>query len=343
MNSHDSLTNEILGLYSISSDYKITRLYSRINNVYLVKTKTGEFVLKEYLKLSERKVITLHKIQEILKNKKIFIPEIIPNKRGQKITIISDRIFELSKYINHIDIPQESNINLNLIKLAGKTLGKLHKALKDDEISNLLEPYDFTNVTKQTSSYIEEFKIKLDSIYEVADDKRKKQLILLKEIIFKTESFRSNGTEPFNSFLNQQYVPTHGDFSSLNALFTKNNQVFVIDWDNIKLRPLTWDLQAGISLFCCKYDGNAYIVEPDFKRIKVFLKAYLSENTLPHEQILLLSEVVKYNFAIYWLSYTLPAVLNNKFVLLDLIPSELQHALFWTTHISDYQDLISNY
>ena len=205
-----------------------------------------------------------------------------------------------------------------------------------------LETIDFEKIALSTIKIIDEFNTSYQKIISHPDTPKEK-LILLKKIIEKTNKYRSQGTKKYSAFFYKNPTLTHGDFSVINVLITEEDKVFVVDWDNLAIRPITYELQNALSLFSSKYKGNAYIVEPDFERLKLFLDSYLQVNPLSKRELQLLPLIAEYNFAFYWLSYTIPPILKYDFRFLDLIPEDISKALYWTKNLKKYQDFIDNY
>lgn len=333
----------ILLLYGIdfSSELVVRPLYSRINNVFLIQNNNKKVVLKEFLKLSSDEIKKQQEIIEDLIKLGIKIPKILKNRNNETFTILNNSSYEITEYIDHVDLSDQLTINQGQLNLAGRTLGEIHKTINIPLVSDKLQKQDFIGIAEKTFKEIIHFKNNFSTISSKATEDEKQKLSLLKEIIGKTDIYRERGLDEFANFFNQPFVPTHGDYSMLNVLVTPKEELYVIDWDNMKLRPLVWDLQAGMSLFSCRYKGNAYLVEPDQAKLETFLKAYLQKNPLTKDQLLLLPEVAKYNFAIYWLSYTLPAVNKYDFRLLDLIPESIDKALYWPRHYEAYKQFIN--
>lgn len=336
---------KVLQEYNLEKDNitSISILPSGINRVYLIEANGKKYVLKNYIKHKSPKLDDIHAFIIFLIKEGLEIPEVFQNAQGKYLTKIDDGNYDLSEYIEHIDLSDQIHISQKHLELAATELAKIHTLINKQEAVVGLEKVDFIKKTSLTIKKIEEFMFLFESIFKVADEESKKKLFLLKKIIELTQKYRKNGTEDFLHFLDQPLVPTHGDFSMVNVLITTGNNVKVIDWDNFALRPLVWDLQTALSLFSSKYQGNAYIVEPDYEKLRTFLSAYLKETPLAKEELLLLPEVVKYNFSIYWLSYTIPALLKHDFRLLYLIPAGVEKALYWIKNMNSYKNFLENF
>lgn len=336
---------KVLWEYNLEKDEitRISMLPSGINQVYLIEVSGKKRVLKNYIKLKSPKLDDIHSSIIFLMKEGLKIPKISQNTQGKYLTKINDVNYDLSQYIKHVDLSDQIHISNNHLKLAAIELAKIHKLANKQKIVTRLEKIDFADKTSFTIKKIEEFMLSFESIHKAADEESRKKLLILKKIIEQTQKFRKNGREQFFQFLDQPFVPTHGDYSMVNILITPRDGIKVIDWDNLALRPLVWDLQAALSLFSSKYQGNAYFVEPDYEKLFIFLSAYLKENPLPKKDLLLLPEVAKYNFSIYWLSYTIPALLRHDFRLLYLIPAGVEKALYWIKNMNSYKDLLENF
>lgn len=337
---------QVLSHYNVlpSAINEIRRLPSGINYVYLIETSKDKLVLKNYKKLKAPYLHTLHNAVVQLAGRGTFVPPILQNNSGSYLTKVEKDYYDLSLYINHIDLSDQLTISSADLHLAGITLARLHQELDALELTQPIKKIDFKQVAENTLTSIEQFFSEFSRVLKNAPNNHDRyRLNNLKAIIEQTSALRSAGVDTFSSFFSQPYVPTHGDYSMLNVLIKPDRtKVFVTDWDECALRPLVWDVQAAISLFSLKQLGNAYFMQPDFDKMRTFLKAYVQINTISREHMLLLPEVAKYNFAVYWLSYTLPALLDRDYRLLSLIPDEVGDALYWLHGFHEYQRFIAS-
>lgn len=340
----DDSIDKALSHYGISSEevFSLKELPSGINFVYLVETTRGKFVLKNYKKVKPPYLLDLHKYLVNLIEEGAPIPKIFPNKDGKYLTRVGNLYFDLSEFIEHIDLSDQVTISKEDLVLVGDTLVKLQRILNRKEVAHVLKKVDFEEKTELTLEAIEDFLRDFKKIQNDAkDNSEKHRLMTLKDIILETNPYRRRGSDEFSRFFSQPYVPAHGDYSMVNVLIKPDrSRVYVIDWDGFSLRPLVWDLQAALSLFSLTKLGNAYFIQPSFNKMKLFLDGYLKGSSITKEQILLLPEVAKYNFAIYWLSYTLPAILKGDYRLLSLIPDNKSDALYWLKGFGEYEEFV---
>lgn len=336
----------ILSKYKIqpSDIISIEELPTGINFVYLIKTKTGKFILKNYRKVRPPYLINLHECLVKLIENGALIPPIQKNESIEFLTELGGEYYDLSKYIEHVDISDQVTISQDDLVLSGKTLAQLQKTLERSGLASRIKRVDFKEKLQATLKAIEDFLSEFEAIHaDTKSEKDKSKLTVLRNIIIDTNRFRAKGIDAFSNFLSQPYVPTHGDFSMANVLIKQDrSKVFVTDWDGLSLRPLVWDLQAALSLFSLDKLGNAYFLKPNLDKIKTFLKGYLSTANITREQLYLLPEVVRYNFAIYWLSYTLPAMIDRDYRLLFLIPDKKEEALYWLNGFHEYESFIAS-
>lgn len=334
----------ILGKYNLVKDeiINIEKLHARSSIVWHIETRKGDFVLKQYTKLQPPYLLQIHPIIVSLPEHGLHMPKILPNNAGEYLTELEGLFFDLSEYVEHPSYADTDGREFPIedLKLAARELASLHKLANTSYFNSKLIKQDFLSIAQNTLQEIEKFKTLYGELLKKVSLEDKEKLELLRTIVEETEVYRKKGVEEFATFLSEEFLPTHGDFSMTNVLINKDRKVYVVDWNNFKLRPWVWDIQAAISLCCRKFAGNAYIVELDLEKAKVFLEEYLALNPLPLGQLELLSEVVKYNFAIYWLSYTLLAINKADFRHLELVPDSLEKALYWTSHLEDYREFI---
>lgn len=319
----------------------VRELPSGINRVYSVTVNDKKYVLKQYIKTKSPELDQIHAKLVDLMQSGFPIPPIVANKQGEFLTKLQDRNFDLSEFITHIDLSDQVHITDSDLRLVAETFADVQKQLNTPELKQILKPINFEKKVDDTLEAIKVFKATFPEIRNKAGGADQAKLDILLELVQETDAYRSKGKAEFTGFLDQEFVPTQGDFSMVNVLITDDRKVYVIDWDGLSLRPLIWDLQAAISLFSLRETGNAYIMEPDYHKAEIFLRSYLAKAQISKEQLLLLPEVVKYNFAIYWLSYTLPAVNEYDFRLLFLIPDVVEKGIYWVDNFDEYTDFIN--
>jgi Ser/Thr protein kinase RdoA (MazF antagonist) len=326
--------------FDLKTIITIKNIPSGINYVYQINTSHGKYILKEYIKLKSPQLDKVHSLLLDLRTEGIKIPTILKNLKDEYLTRFEGRNFDLTSYIEHVDLSDQVNISEKHLKLCATELAKIHTLSNKTKFISNLESVDFKQKAVKAIEDIKKFLKDFDSIIKSASNEEAHKLKILKELVDKTETFREQGINEFSKFLNLEYKPTHGDFSMVNNLINSDDNVFVIDWDNFALRPTIWDLQAAASLFSLNEIGNAYFMAPNITRMQTFIATYLENNKLPKDEILLLPEVLKYNFSIYWLSYTIPAMLKKDFRLLFLIPEELEKGTYWINNFQKYEEFI---
>lgn len=334
-----------LALYGISEQEvnDIKSIPSNVNRVYLVVSGKGKFVLKNYLLNQSPEVDSIHSVVVQLLNSGLSVPQIFKNKKGDYLTKIDGQNWDLSLYIDHIDYSDQVYITDPHLKLVSRELAKIHRFSLRDEFIRKLEPVDFEKMLSETNENITHFLTEYENILKKVESGDRGRMITLKNLIQLSKDYRVQGISRFAEFLAQKSVPTHGDYSMVNVLITKDDNIYTTDWDNLALRPLVWELQASLSLFSLKETGNAYIFEPDLKKLETFLNAYLTENPMKGSEIILLPQVALFNFAVYWLSYTLPELIKGDFRLLQLVPESVNKGLYWLKHYKDYQSFIKRF
>lgn len=329
--NYNIIEKDILGIISIPS-------YA--NQVALITIKNSKLIFKLNSIVPKEKIIKIFFILEYLLANHNYLPKLLRNTKSKYFSNSTFGYFSLSEYIPHLNLDNQVAISDKLLSLSANKLAYLHKDLNIPFIKSKLDQINYSNLMEYTDQQIITFLNNFDSIYRISNQQSK--IILIKKFIIETEKLRENFNLYGNFYYGQQFLPTHGDYSMVNIL-PSDTEFKICDWDNLALRPLIWELQSAISLFSMKERGNAFFMEPDYKKIKIFLSSYIKTNPNIKSEIILLPKVTQYNFLYYWLSYTLPALLQNDSRLLTLIPDKLNKMLYWKYNIQNYEDFIKTF
>jgi Ser/Thr protein kinase RdoA (MazF antagonist) len=178
----------------------------------------------------------------------------------------------------------------NLVFLAGKTLGTLHKQLCTF-MPDCFNPDGFNPQTGKRWRDTEWFLNKIQEsskIYSDSKDKRQKRKLFL--ALRKIETFADDLIK-VNSFLEQAGLPyqiIHKDFGKSNVLFRKNGEPVVVDFEIARMDWKIIDLINGWEQFCKNKSGFSG------KKLKIFLNAYIEKQPL-HE--------IEFNYIFYVWKY----------------------------------------
>ncbi len=102
-------------------------------------------------------------------------------------------------------------------------------------------------------------------------------------------------------------LPAHSDFSQTNLLFNGNNLVGVLDFDNIDWSLRSKDIAISVKSVCLTRD---YL---DESKLKIFLKEYLSVESLSKQEINSIKPLILRNLCIiFWWAYMGPMKDESK-------------------------------
>jgi thiamine kinase-like enzyme len=307
------ILNKLIGQYNLAQDGAFSPLPSLANKVWLYGTTGGGFVVKNYKFLSETQITRLHHNINIFIKNGITTPALVKNKQGMTLTKVNGELFDISEYIDHKDLNyREYNITATELEAAGKLLYKLHQ-LEPTQFK--LKKMNLLLRSRKIVNLIKDYKLKRKELLP------HKNLEIVDEYLVRLEPWLAELPSRLTGygFLQEPYVVTHGDFSLVNLLPAKDGTLFIVDWDNLQLRPAVFELQRTIGVLCGKGKTNGNIDEPDPEKIKSFFKGYFGDQKLSVKIIDELAEVAEYSSHLYWLEFTLGQSLKGDYRILEIL------------------------
>ncbi|OQY99627.1 MAG: hypothetical protein B6D41_00960 [Chloroflexi bacterium UTCFX4] len=332
-------------LIGVPNEDGFFQLRSLANRVWSFETSSGRFILKEYLTFSADQVERSQMLQSSFRSFGVNIPSVVPNADGFTVTTMDDRVFEIVRYIPHIEMGhQNQTLTLSRLQQAARQLALIHTS-PSSSFRNLLSCYNISNIISRVTTLELEFCSEFERLCNQCNSDSAIRLRSLRQILIETAKERQQilwGEREF-SFANASILPTHGDFSLSNLLFASNDgKLYVIDWDNAQFRPLAWELQRTVALLCGKGKVNANLDEIDYARASVFLSAYADQVPIDEKTCKQMIEVAEFCYLVYWLDFTLSKLLQHDFRVLSLIPDSPDDALFWKFNLPYYKEFLLN-
>ena len=324
----------ILNQYDLSSNISNLKvLPSFANKVWLIELKDKKIVIKNHITNPLDRIKKIHQIIRSLSAKNIFIPKIYKNKQEETLTLVGDKIYEISEYIDG----EKLGTN-DLIEKSAKLLAKIH----DSNRSGLeLDIINFEKLNFKINKLIEEFKINYSSSKLKLNNSLANRIKIIYDFLRFNERMieKISLRDDYYKFQKSNFVLTHGDFSYFNIIY-HNNDLYIVDWDNVKLRPRAFELQRAIGLICGKGYCNANLDEIDEEKARKFIKAYHNVHPLQKEDLDELVEVIEYTSLFYWLEFTLEQVLKRDYRILEIAPSSIDQAMYWSHNLKKYRDFL---
>lgn len=336
----------LFSLYAIGSPNKesLHSLSSLANRVWTLATALGQFVVKEFVTLNTPQIARIHQVQDKLRVNGVNIPNIIRNRFGHSMTPIDGRLFEICEHIPHMPMRYpEMNISTPVLQEAAHVLALLHETPTAD-VDQLLRTFDLSTVNLSVAKLVKEFLGDYDRMLdEVAEDVSAK-LSIVHEFLLTTSDKRNSILSADKVLSLSDIVITHGDFSLSNLLLSADDgELYIVDWDDVALRPRAWEVQRALALLCGMGKCNANLDAIDYDRAKLFLLAYFERSPLSTDHFKQMIEVANYNYSVSWLEFTLSKILQHDFRVLELIPANLEDALFWESNIENYEKFLLSF
>ena len=226
--------NEIKDI--VEENYGINiKSISKVKNSYNVKADEGEYCIKNIKYDFPHFNFIISAIEHLQKRKFKTIPEILPNKDGNKYIEIENNYAYITKWIHS----RVSNFNnpIELQAIAGK-LAELHKCSRGFNLNRKMRPrigwYSWINVFNTRCSEILDFRNRIyQKAYKSEFDK-----IYLEHIDNEIErgqravkGLEENGYFSLMDIEVKKRGFCHHDFAHHNILIDKDQQINIIDFD----------------------------------------------------------------------------------------------------------------
>lgn len=270
-------------LYEIGEIQQINKLSGgRINEVYEIDTKKGNFILKilNPKKINLKKLEKEFELMNCLKKRgfpyKVNFP--LENINGNQLFSIKEKRAYIYEKIEG-KIIDKYCIEIKHIKEFAKVIAIYHKFVKNIKIN--IKKQDIQKIMKE---------------YQKLKIMRKSPL--QKELMKDYEFFYKLLKESITHYLDKNRLIIHGDFSPKNIIFNKNKVVGIIDFEVIEFAPRLSDLQYLAK--DVSYKKNKF----EKKRYNLFIKEYNKWNKLTKEEcntlpfLMLLDECMAYLWVI---------------------------------------------
>lgn len=320
----------------------IVSLSSYANEVKLLTSKSRSYILKKYNSGNKECILQRQNVLAELRTLGVHIPNSIYNKAHELVTETEQGIYELTEYIPHKTLNYHNiTITPKQLEQAAELLAKLHSVVIPRQ--SRLTRVNFSNVNLDVTTLINRFnKLDFDTF---TDRVLTRKLLIIRDFLKHTTNKRNKFLSTFDqlSFVRSQEGILHGDFSLTNLCYSKlNRQLYIVDWDSMKIGPRTFELQRSIGLLCGKGECNANLDSIDKPKLKIFLSRYLKESYPMGDYVAELVEVAEYCFLIYWLQFTLRQILTNDYRILELFPNRLGPLLFWEANLGLYKKILTS-
>ncbi|MFH1770336.1 MAG: homoserine kinase [archaeon] len=233
-----------------------------VNNHYVLNTSKGKFVLR--LSNKTRTFEEAHYEVDLINHvKHLLVPQYIPNKEGEIITVVDSRIVTVTNYVEG-EIPEM--FTDEMLKQTGEFLGKFHRNTKDFK-----SRYSRPAVYVFTDERLEEIRLDLKDKFPELSDEIEYVHGIVKKYQF-PESFPSG--------------PIHLDVKPANTLAKDGKITVFLDFDNCEVGPYLLDL--GRALKWCCYDEKGY----SKKRVDLLVSEYEKYRPLTKEEKGLIKESI---------------------------------------------------
>lgn len=212
-----------------------------INDVRVVKTDSGQFVMRIYAHRTEDRVRLEHDVLQWLGEQDA--PVIVPIKRPDGTTYLVDegRIVTLLPFASGYQIDR-SKLDAAHVHEMGRFLGYLHGVLADCPVPSI-PMVRFDCDPDATIAEIDRLLELIGSMADPVDTDRYMEHRLASRRAWLKETAHSEIEWPHD-----QCQPLHGDYQESNIFFSERRVSAIIDWDKIYLAPPGWEIARTLDL-----------------------------------------------------------------------------------------------
>lgn len=244
----------------------------------IITTQSGKFVIKRRPKGKDDpyRVAFSHSVQQQLNEKNFPVPVLVLTRDEKNTALnLNDHIYEMFEYIEG----QRCDGSSESAEDAGKTLALFHKDLEGFacQFDALKKSFHDSTLVRGHLRSISKHKVKNGT----------PKLIKLGEKLSSLYNHSSTNVNTLD-FDNWPAQIIHGDWHPGNMLFKNQKVVAVLDFDSIKIAPVTCDLANGMLHFSIVGGRPNPADWPDYlnlEKLKSFYQGYCDIIKLPEEQI----------------------------------------------------------
>ncbi len=292
------LKNEINKNYPHLNLIKIEKLKGAgmMNDVFIAENRFNKYVIKIYKRNNLKKIISEHKLLNLIS---ISIPESISyiNNKNSKTYTFSDELknyFGIYKYTERESPNPSQKTSLWQIDKIANALQKFQLLLRD--VKNINKKIIHRNANEEFRNNVRDLK----NVVKVLKNKKKlnkKEKIVQKVLSKKLEQISENDIESIKSISRSSAGIIHGDFAPLNLIFNKNGIKRILDWENACVYNYIWEIFR--SMCYCSNESPFGIIcsELNDRKMSIFLKSYFNNgNILKKNDIEALKLMPKYYY-----------------------------------------------
>lgn len=296
--SIDEINEKVLSHYSFKV-YDIENIKFKDTEkqraVFKINTDRGTKCLKKVY-YDESKLLFIYSVIEWLNAKGIKCPRLISTKKGLKYVKYNNSLFILTDWIDGRKCNYD---NINDVIEAAKNLAKIHSSsLGFKPINRSLTEYSpvdfFQSYNKHFLQLLEMSnkaflvkdrfsKILIDNIdYNI--EKAKESTYLLSKIDY---------TTPLGDEVSNRSI-CHLDYVNKNLIFTENEQIFVIDFDNSQIDFAVHDISSFLKRIL-KRENTSW----DFDIFKKSIEGYETVRKLSYNEHIVIASVLAFPYK-FW-------------------------------------------
>ncbi|SNS30190.1 spore coat-associated protein S [Anaerovirgula multivorans] len=258
MSNFNEEIKEALQQYDITVVGIKNESYKDKKGVWWIQTPAGYKILKKQSQSSDTLNFILDAVEH-LKQKGIYIPDVIKTKEGKRFAIIHNTCYVLSEAISGKTLNYSNNNNIRLIV---QELAKFHKASED------FFPSPNTKVRKHLGEWITKYRGEMHKLegYYKTESLNQQPTEFGKIILKEFESFYKQMEDAVNKLEKSNYHQwskeagdkgclCHQDFAAGNLIYTESKKLFVLDIDSVTLDIPIRDIRKILNKIMKKKGG----------------------------------------------------------------------------------------
>lgn len=289
----DEIKNGVLSLYNLNI-YDIENVKFKDTEkqraVYRVSTSKGDKCLKKVY-YNEGTLLFIYSVIEWLSAKGIFCPRFLPDKRGLRYVKYNNNLFILTDWVDGRKCDYD---DINDVKASAANLARIHK------VSCGFYPIEGSFMKVSDTDYLQSFSKHFNQLLEMSNTafniKDKYSKLYSEHFDYNIDAARESiyllskldMRVPPGDLVSQRAI-CHLDYVNKNIIFTKDNRICLIDFDNTKIDMPVHDI-CGFLKRILKRENTSW----DFNLFNAAIDAYETERKLGRDEYIMILAILMF-------------------------------------------------
>lgn len=268
----------------------VKRLNSGSANIYKLKSKNGEYILKEFqLKYKKESIDKEVRIINHLSKDNIKVPIYVRLINGDYSFTYGGHIIIMQKFIEG-DVLEKNKCNLEQTLESARYLGKIVNSLE-----NFPHEHDYSYSSWVDTNFVKSINKHLDMIKQIGNDVPNEfSQMIIGDLDDKIKIMKELSKKDFPDIDKITVKYTHGDYNVMQFIYFKDKINAIIDFVSACEMPVSWEIIRSYSYIYLKNANGEFDVDAFILYVKEFLKySSLNEYDMQYMPYIYLNQLLK--------------------------------------------------